>query len=77
MEKEEKEKLIKMIHEEFEKRLAKYKTYTHEELDEFERQGIAGDICRCKITLCNSMTIECIRCGKIQPRFAKNYLKRC
>lgn len=72
-----KEYKIEKICKDFEDRLAKYKQYTHEELAELEKKGIAGNVCTCKIVLCNSMTIECVRCGKIQPRFVKNYLKRC
>ena len=73
----ERDELIEKIYKEVEEKINKYQKYTHEELDEFEKKGIGGDICRCQATLCNSMTIECVMCGKILPRFAKNYLKRC
>ena len=54
----------------------KYKTYTHKELNEFEKQGIAGQVCTCKREMVNTMTVECVICGKIQQRFAKRYVRR-
>lgn len=73
----EQDELIEKIKKESYKLFNKYQKYTHEELAEFEKKGIGGDICRCQAIICNTMTIECPMCGKILPRFAKNYLKRC
>ena len=73
----ERDKLIKKIQKEVQRKFNKYHKYTHEELDEFEKKGIVGDVCRCQAIICNTMTIQCVMCGKILPRFAKNYLKRC
>lgn len=57
-------------------KLSRFKHYTHKELSELERQGIGGDVCRCQAVIENTMTVECVMCGKILPRFARNYLKR-
>ena len=73
----ERDELIEKICKEREEQYNKYQKYTHEELDEFEKKGIGGDVCRCQAIICNTMTIQCVMCGKILPRFAKNYLKRC
>lgn len=73
---EEMNKFIEKIMKKHNENKDKYKTYTHEELKEFEKKGIGGDICRCRAIIDNTMTIECVMCGKILPRFAKNYLKR-
>lgn len=56
--------------------MTKFKQYTWEELRDFERLGIQGQICICTIRIANTMTLQCIRCGKILPQYARNYLKR-
>ena len=76
MMKQEDKEFVEKYLKEFKDRFNKYQKYTHEELDEFEKKGIGGDICRCQAIICNTMTIECVMCGKVLPRFAKNYLKR-
>ena len=74
--KKQQDDILKQIIEDHEIKMDRYTKYTHEELDEFEKKGIGGDICRCQAVICNTMTVECVICGKIQPRFAKNYLRR-
>ena len=64
------------LEEGFEKRMNKYPTYTHEELNAFEKKGIMGEVCMCPMKIANTMTIECVICGKVQMRFAKAFLRR-
>ncbi|MCK5293662.1 MAG: hypothetical protein KAJ49_03345 [Arcobacteraceae bacterium] len=70
------EKEIAKIVKEFENKLNKYKKYTWEELNKFKEMGIEGEVCFCKIQIANTMTLECVNCGKVQPQFAKRYIRR-
>ena len=58
----------------FKDKLDRYKKYTWEELSKFEELGIEGEICFCNVKIANTMTIECVTCGKIQSRFAKQFV---
>ncbi len=66
------EKLFK----EFENKLNKYKTYTWEDLAKFKKLGIEGEICFCNMKIANTMTIECVICGKVQSQYAKRFVER-
>ena len=59
----------------FKDKLNKYKTYTWEELSKFEELGIEGEICFCKMKIANTMTLECVICGKIQSQYAKRFVE--
>lgn len=72
----EQEEMLEKIDKDFQDKLNKYQTYTHEELDAFEKKGIMGEVCVCPMKIANTMTIECIMCGKVQSRFAKAFLRR-
>ncbi len=61
---------------EFDKKKEQYKTYTWEELNTFEKEGVKGEVCFCRLKLANSMTIECVICGKIQSQYAKAFARR-
>ena len=39
---------------EFEEKLNKHPTYTHEELAEFKKRGISGQVCMCNLRVVNS-----------------------
>ena len=58
----------------FENKLNKYKKYTWEELAKFEKLGIEGEICFCNMKIANTMTIECVICGKVQSTYAKRFV---
>ena len=62
--------------DEWKKKMAQYKKYTHEELKHFEKVGVSGQVCTCQVEIMNTMTLECVLCGKIQIRFAKAYWRR-
>lgn len=53
-----------------------FETYTWEELRKFEEEGVGGEVCSCEVILMNSMTLECLICGKVQRQYAKNWCKR-
>ncbi len=67
---------MEKIRKRFEDLRNKYKTYTWEELSKFEELGIEGEVCICKIKIANTMTIECVNCGKVQSMYAKRFVRR-
>lgn len=62
--------------QEYCKKFENMKKYTHEELAEFKKKGIAGQVCICKIHIANSMTYLCPICNKVFPEYAKKYINR-
>ena len=60
----------------FKKRMKEFKHYTWEELAVFKKEGVEGEVCTCKVILYNSMTVECVMCGKVDREYAKKYAKR-
>ena len=71
----EQEEIFKEMMKEFDEKLDKYKKYTHEELSKFEKEGISGEVCFCNVNVANTMTIECVNCGKVQSQYAKRFVR--
>ncbi len=72
----EQEREFQGMLKEFDKKLNKYKTYTWDELAIFEKEGVQGEVCFCRLKVANTMTIECVICGKIQSQYAKAFARR-
>ncbi len=70
------EQIIKDMKDKIAKIGNRYKTYTWEALSKFQELGIEGDVCMCNMKVANTMTVECIICGKIQQEYSKRYLRR-
>lgn len=72
----EQEKELQEMYERKKLEWDKYQKYTHEELAVFRKEGVEGQVCVCQYGIANSMTLECLSCGKIQMEYAKKYAKR-
>ena len=66
---------MEKIRKRFKDLRSKYKTYTWGELKKFEDLGIEGEVCFCRMKMANTMTVECVFCGMVQPMYAKRFVR--